>query len=61
MSKQRETRERVLELVEELEASRRKLDAAFELTRARQLAALIADIDRLDDDLPPDTDERRIA
>jgi len=53
--------EKRLITMDELDTSRRKLDAAFELTRARQLATLIADIDRLDDDLGPDADERRLA
>jgi hypothetical protein len=47
--------------LEELEASRRQLDAAFEITRARQLYSLIADIDRLDDDFGPDIGDRRSA
>jgi hypothetical protein len=47
--------------LEELEASRRQLDAAFEITRARQLYSLIADIDRLDDDFGPDIEDRRSA
>ena len=45
--------------VDELEASRRKLDAAFEVTRARQLYTLIADIERLDDDLGPEEEDHR--
>jgi hypothetical protein len=47
--------------MEELEAARRQLDAAFEITRARQLYSLIADIDRLDDDFGPDIEDRRSA
>ena len=47
--------------MEDLNASRRQLDAAFEVTRARQLYSLIADIDRLDEDFGPDTDDRRLA
>ena len=47
--------------MEELDAARRQLDAAFEVTRARQLYTLIADIDRLDDDFGPDLQDRRSA
>ena len=47
--------------MEELESARRQLDAAFEVTRARQLYTLIADIDRLDDDFGPDLQDRRSA
>ena len=47
--------------LDELEAARRQLDAAFEVTRARQLYTLIADIDRLDDDFGPDLGDRRSA
>jgi hypothetical protein len=46
---------------EALEAAKRRLDEAFETTRARQLYALIADIERLDDTLGPDDRDLRSA
>jgi hypothetical protein len=46
---------------EALEAARRRLDEAFETTRARQLYALIADIDRLDDLEHPGGEDLRSA
>ena len=47
--------------MDKLDAAKKQLDQAFEVTRARQLYALIADIERLDDELGPDEPDRRSA
>jgi len=47
--------------MDKLDAAKKQLDQAFELTRARQLYSLIADIERLEDDLGPDEPGRRTA
>jgi hypothetical protein len=48
--------------MDDFQAARRQLDEAFEVTRARQLYSLIADIESLDDDdRGPDDADRRIA
>ena len=47
--------------MDKLDAAKKQLDQAFEVTRARQLYALIADIERLDDELGPGEPDRRSA
>ena len=47
--------------MDRLEAAKKQLDAAFELTQARQLYALIKDIDRLDEDVEPGAPGQRTA
>jgi hypothetical protein len=44
-----------------LEAAKQRLNDAFEVTRARQLYALIADIERLDDEVGPQDQDLRSA